>query len=47
VSAAAHDTRVGAFLLMASAALVAAGLFLERAGIDPNRHRHERANNSD
>lgn len=42
VTAAAHDTRVGAFLLAASALLVAAGLYLERAGIDPNRDRHHR-----
>lgn len=35
VSAAAHDSRVGVVLVVASALLVAAGLILERAGIDP------------
>jgi hypothetical protein len=35
VSAAAHDTQVGLLLLLASALLVAAGLLLERAGVDP------------
>lgn len=35
VHAAANDTRASALLLGASIALVAAGLFLERAGIDP------------
>jgi len=42
VTAAAHDTRVGAFSVVASALLVAAGLYLERAGIDPNRDRRDR-----
>lgn len=36
VSAASHDAAVGALLLLASIALVVAGLLLERAGIDPN-----------
>ena len=36
VDAAAHDAKVGLLLLLASALLVAAGLLLERAGIDPN-----------
>ena len=35
VDAAAHDAKVGVLLLLASALLVAAGLLLERAGIDP------------
>jgi Protein of unknown function (DUF3180) len=35
VDAAAHDARVGVLLLLASGLLVAAGLLLERAGIDP------------
>ena len=36
VDAAAHDAEVGLLILGASALLVAAGLLLERAGIDPN-----------
>jgi hypothetical protein len=36
VTAAAHDARVGAFLLAACVLLAIAGLLLERAGIDPN-----------
>jgi hypothetical protein len=36
ISAAASDARVGFVLLIACAALVAAGLYLERAGIDPS-----------
>jgi Na+/melibiose symporter-like transporter len=36
-SAAAHDLRVAAVLLVACALLAAAGLALERAGIDPGR----------
>lgn len=35
--AASSDTRVAVFLLIVGVALVAAGLWLERAGIDPNR----------
>ncbi|WP_375487674.1 DUF3180 domain-containing protein [uncultured Jatrophihabitans sp.] len=35
VAAAAHDAKVGGLLLLASIVLVAAGLLLERAGIDP------------
>jgi Protein of unknown function (DUF3180) len=41
VEAAAHDARVGGFLLGASILVSIAGLLLERAGIDPNRDRHE------
>lgn len=41
VKAAASDTRVGIALLAAAVALVAAGLMLERAGIDPGRDRDE------
>jgi hypothetical protein len=37
VTAAGHDTRVAALLMIGSALLVVAGLLLERAGIDPNR----------
>jgi hypothetical protein len=40
VHAAASDARVGAVLFVAAAALTAAGLLLERAGIDPGRDRH-------
>lgn len=46
VDAAAHDARVGVLLLLASGLLVAAGLLLERAGIDPgsgSRRPDERA----
>lgn len=39
VRAAAGDTRVGALLLGTAALLVAAGLLLERAGIDPGKER--------
>lgn len=39
VSAAAHDAGVGALLLGAAILVAVAGLLLERAGIDPNRHR--------
>lgn len=35
IAAAGHDTRVGALLAVASCLLVAAGLILERAGVDP------------
>lgn len=42
VDAAAHDLRVAALLSAACALLVAAGLVLERAGIDPNRDRHDK-----
>lgn len=35
VTVAANDTRVGVVLLAVALALVAAGLFLERAGVDP------------
>jgi hypothetical protein len=37
IRAAAHDARVGALLLGAAVLVVAAGLWLERAGLDPNR----------
>jgi hypothetical protein len=39
VTAAGHDTRVAALILVGSGFLVAAGLLLERAGVDPNRDR--------
>ena len=42
VTAARHDTSVGALLLAAAVLLVAAGLLLERAGIDPNREERQR-----
>lgn len=35
VDAAAHDAKVGVLVLAASGLLVAAGLLLERAGVDP------------
>lgn len=38
VHAAANDTRASALLLAAALALVAAGLYLERAGVDPGSH---------
>jgi hypothetical protein len=41
VRAAAHDARAGGFLLAASVLIVGAGLLLERAGLDPNRDRHD------
>jgi hypothetical protein len=43
VDAAGHDATVGAVLLGASALLVAAGLVLERAGIDPGSDRRRAA----
>jgi hypothetical protein len=42
VDAAAADARVGAVLLAAAIALTAAGLLLERAGIDPNNDQPPR-----
>jgi hypothetical protein len=36
IAAAGHDARVGGLLFAVCAALVAAGLLLERAGVDPN-----------
>ena len=39
VRAAQHDARVASLLFIAAVFLVAAGLLLERAGIDPNRDR--------
>lgn len=42
VSAAASDARVGLVLLVVSAALVAAGLLLERAGVDPGSDERKR-----
>lgn len=42
VRAAANDTRVAVVLLITAVALVAAGLFLERAGIDPGSENHEK-----
>src|SRR3954453_6677337 len=41
VRAAAHDARVGTILFAAAVCLVAAGLLLERAGVDPGRDRQE------
>lgn len=41
VDAAAHDARVALVVLAVTLVLVAAGLLLERAGIDPGRDRHE------
>lgn len=41
VHAAAHDARVGSLLFGAAVLLVAAGLLLERAGVDPGRDRGE------
>ena len=40
--AASNDTRAGLLLLGASILVAAAGLVLERAGIDPNRDRQDR-----
>jgi Protein of unknown function (DUF3180) len=42
VTAAAHDAKVSAVLLAAAILLVAAGLLLERAGVDPGHDRGER-----
>lgn len=42
LTAAAHDTRAALVLLGACIVVVAAGLVLERAGIDPNRERRLR-----
>ena len=42
VDAAKHDTGVSSLLGAACVLLAIAGLVLERAGIDPNRDRHER-----
>jgi hypothetical protein len=42
VRAASNDLRVGIFLLVASALLVASGLLLERAGIDPGSRDEEK-----
>jgi phosphate starvation-inducible membrane PsiE len=42
VKVAAHDTTVGALLFGAALLLVAAGLLLERAGVDPGIDRRER-----
>ena len=42
VRAANSDARVAGLTLGAALLLVAAGLFLERAGIDPNRDRRDR-----
>ena len=43
--AASSDTKVGVFLLIVAVALMAAGLWLERAGIDPNRDGGSRNGN--
>lgn len=45
VTAAAHDARVGIFLLVSSLLLVVAGLVLESAGIDPSRRGGPRTGN--
>jgi hypothetical protein len=42
VTAAEHDARVGAFLLASAIVMAAAGLVLERAGIDPNSQDRDR-----
>jgi hypothetical protein len=48
VRSATNDTRVAALLLLAALLLVAAGLFLERAGIDPSSgDRGDRADRGD
>ena len=41
VAAAAHDARIGWLLLGAAILVGAAGLLLERAGVDPNRDRRD------
>lgn len=41
VRAASHDAKVGTLLLAAAVLLVAAGLLLERAGVDPGHDRHD------
>ena len=41
VRSATNDTRVAIFLLVAALLLVAAGLLLERAGVDPSSHDRE------
>jgi hypothetical protein len=41
VSAATNDTKVSAVLAAACVLLVAAGITLERSGIDPNRERED------
>ncbi len=41
VKAAGHDTFVGIVLAVAAAALIVAGLLLERAAIDPNADREK------
>lgn len=43
VRAAAGDTRVGLLFLGSTILILAAGLVLERAGIDPNRDRRDRS----
>jgi hypothetical protein len=43
VRAAANDTRVGVLLLGSALLALAAGLLLERAGIDPNHDRRDRS----
>ncbi|MDQ2749528.1 MAG: DUF3180 domain-containing protein [Pseudonocardiales bacterium] len=42
VRSASNDTRVGIFLVVAALLLVAAGLLLERAGVDPGSENTER-----
>ncbi|MDT4997075.1 MAG: hypothetical protein QOD45_1143, partial [Pseudonocardiales bacterium] len=43
VRAAGNDSRVGTLALAAALLLLAAGLVLERAGVDPGRDRRERS----
>ena len=43
VTAADHDSRVGALLLASAVLMAAAGLLLERAGIDPGSDDHRSA----
>jgi hypothetical protein len=42
VRAAANDGRVAGFLLASAVLVAAAGIVLERAGLDPNRDRRDR-----
>jgi branched-subunit amino acid ABC-type transport system permease component len=42
IDIAAHEVTVTALLLAAALLLVAGGLILERAGIDPNRDQRDR-----
>jgi len=42
VSAVGHDVQVCSAVIVVAAVLIAAGLLLERAGVDPGRDRHHR-----